>query len=74
MRNITLSAKEELIERARKVANERQTTLNQMFRDWLESLESGDLRSQNYRYLMEKLDREVEVGGRPFSRKEMYEC
>ena len=73
MRNITLSAKAEFIERARKVAEERQTTLNQMFREWLESLGSGDLRSQNYRYLMQKLDQEVEVGGKQFSRKEMYE-
>jgi len=35
LRNITLSAEEELIDRARKKADARKTTLNNEFRVWL---------------------------------------
>ena len=73
MRNITLSAKEESIQRARKLAEQRHTTLNQMFRDWLDNLESKELRSQNYLHLMDSLESEVQVGGHKFSRDEMNE-
>ena len=36
--NITLSAEEELVKKARKYANERNTTLNQIIRDYLAKL------------------------------------
>ena len=36
LKNITLSAEEKLIEIARKKANENHTTLNNIFRQWLE--------------------------------------
>ena len=36
MKNITLSADETLIQRARLVARARETTLNAAFREWLE--------------------------------------
>ncbi|MGJ8632939.1 MAG: hypothetical protein ACSHX7_03395 [Luteolibacter sp.] len=36
MKNITLSADENLIELARKKAREQNTTLNSLFRNWLE--------------------------------------
>lgn len=35
MKNVTLSAEEELIEQARQIARAKHTTLNQAFRDWL---------------------------------------
>ena len=35
MKNITLSADEDLIERARLVAREQRRTLNDVFREWL---------------------------------------
>lgn len=36
MKNITLSADEQLIERARQTAQAQRTTLNAAFREWLE--------------------------------------
>ncbi len=44
MKNITFSADERLIELARDVARNRQATLNQLFRDWLEDLAARDER------------------------------
>ena len=38
MKNITLSAQEELIEKARQVAHGQNSTLNTMFREWLEDV------------------------------------
>ena len=35
MKNITLSADEELIEQARRLAREQKRTLNEAFREWL---------------------------------------
>jgi hypothetical protein len=35
MKNITLSADEDLIERARLIAREQRRTLNEAFREWL---------------------------------------
>lgn len=45
MKNVTFSAKEELIEQARHVAAEQHSTLNEMFREWLENV--AKRRSQN---------------------------
>ncbi len=39
MKNITFSAQEDAIERARKVAKKKQRTLNELFRDWLAELD-----------------------------------
>jgi replicative DNA helicase len=38
--NVTLSIDEEILERARKLASQRGTSVNQMIRDYLESLTS----------------------------------
>ena len=73
MRNITLSASEEVIERARAMAREHHTTLNQMFRDWLQSVDHGSKRIGGYRGFMQRISGRVEVGGRKFSREEMNE-
>jgi hypothetical protein len=38
MKNITFSAQEEAIERARKVAAQNHRTLNELFREWLDDM------------------------------------
>jgi len=69
MKNITLSADEDLIERARSVARARRTSLNSAFREWLTQFTAGtgDLRS--YDSLMRQL-RHIDAGGH-FSREEL---
>jgi hypothetical protein len=69
MKNVTLSAEERLLERARELARRRSTTLNQLFRDWLSELTSEPTRTGRYERLMLRLDR-ARSGGR-FTRDEM---
>lgn len=38
MKNITFSAQEDAIERARKIAQRENRTLNELFREWLENI------------------------------------
>lgn len=73
MKNITLSAREEAIQRGRDVARTRHTTLNELFRNWLEQLGEGELQEQAYRQQMKHLQGRVRVGGRKFTREEMNE-
>lgn len=72
MRNITLSAEDHLIERARQTARSEHRTLNEAFREWLEqyTARSGDVEA--YDRLMERL-RGTVVAGRKFTREEMNE-
>jgi hypothetical protein len=71
MKNITLSADEDLIEQARLVARSQHKTLNAAFREWLLTLaaQSGD--GQEVDALMRRL-RHVKAG-RHFRRDEMNE-
>ena len=71
MKNITLSADEDLIEQARLVARLQRKTLNAAFREWLQAFaaQSGD--GQEVDALMRRL-RHVKAG-RHFSRDEMNE-
>lgn len=73
MKNITLSADEDAIERGREVARNRKTTLNGLFRDWLEQLGEGQLREQAFHQQMNRLEGRVRVGRRKFTREEMNE-
>lgn len=73
MKNITLSAREEAIERGRAVARIRKTTLNGLFRDWLEQLGEGELREQAYHQQMDRMTGRVRVGRRTWTREEMNE-
>jgi hypothetical protein len=73
MRNITLSAREDLIQRARETAREHHTTLNQMFRDWLQTVDLGSSRTSAYRGFMQRVGGQVSVGNRKFTREEMNE-
>ena len=71
MKNITLSADEDLIEKARSVAKRQRRTLNAAFREWLEHYIAGDGDVQSFDALMGEL-RSVNAG-RHFSREEMNE-
>jgi len=71
MRNVTLSAEEELIDRARLVAREQHTTLNEAFREWLTQFTSSNSNVEAFDDLMDRL-RGVNAG-RHFTRDEMNE-
>ena len=72
MKNITLSAPEELIKQVRKNAAAKGTTLNSEFRLWLASqATSGEERLAQYKQLMKRLSRVN--AGRKFTRREMNE-
>jgi hypothetical protein len=70
-KNVTLSADEELIRKAREKAQKEHTTLNAEFRKWLQRFVSADKRAINFEALMESLS--YANSGRSFSRDEMNE-
>ena len=76
MKNITLSADEQLIEAAREKAQNKRTTLNAEFRQWLKRYaqrdEHAEQNVQAYRRLMQKLSG-VSTGGKRFTRDEVNE-
>ncbi len=55
LRNITLSADEYLIQKARKKAQKAQTTLNAQFRQWLENYINIESNAGGYEDLMNQL-------------------
>jgi predicted transcriptional regulator len=71
MKNITLSADEDLIEQARLLAKSQHKTLNALFREWLEQFTSRNGSTQEFEGLMRRL-KHVK-SGRHFSRDEMNE-
>ena len=71
MKNITLSADEELIEQARLVARSQHKTLNAAFREWLLTFTAQSGSSQEVDALMRRL-RHVNAG-RHFGRDELNE-
>ncbi len=71
IRNITLSAEEELIEQAREVARQRKSSLNREFRAWLDRYVGRRDAGQEYEKLMERLDY-VKLHP-PYTREEMNE-
>lgn len=72
MKNITLSADDELIETARRRARSEHTTLNEQFRRWLEAYAQPEQRLQRYDAVMAQLRGKVRVG-RKLTRDEMNE-
>ena len=56
MKNITFSADETLIQRARKRAHQAGTTLNELFREWLGTYAKHDTGSDQYRRLMKQFE------------------
>ena len=71
LKNITLSADEEVIRRARKKAQKENTTINEQFRLWLNRFINSDMRLNDYDALMKKLS--YASSGKKFSRDEMNE-
>lgn len=73
MKNITLSADENLIEAARKRAHAEHTTLNEQFRHWLEGYARRREKADEAMQALAELRTRVRSGGRKFSREEMNE-
>jgi len=71
MKNITLSAEEDLIEQARLVAKSQRKTLNAAFREWLQQFTRQSGSAQEFDSLMKRLKRVK--AGRRFTRDEMNE-
>jgi len=71
MKNVTLSADENLIEQARLIAKSQHKTLNAIFREWLEQFTARNGSVQEFEALMQRL-KHVKAGRR-FRRDEMNE-
>jgi len=70
MKNITFSADEDLIERARELARAQKRTLNEAFREWLvQFTEAGSV--EEFDSLMKRLEH-VRLNG-PYTRDELNE-
>ena len=73
MKNITLSADEELIEAARDRARAEKTTLNEQFRLWLADYARREQQAERAMAVVRELQGKVRTGGRKFTREEMNE-
>ena len=73
MRNITLSADEELIEAARDRARAEHTTLNEVFRRWLADYVQRQRGADDALALIDRITSYAGSGGRKFNRDEMNE-
>ena len=72
MKNITLSADENLIEAARRRATEDRTTLNAQFRLWLENYARSEWQAEQAMSVVRELRGKLRVG-RKLTREEMNE-
>ena len=71
LKNITLSAEESLIKKAREKAEKEHSTLNESFRQWLKQFVSSENRIAEYESLMSEIT--YAKPGRRFTRDEMNE-
>ncbi len=71
MKNVTLSADDDLIEKARAIARAQRKTLNTAFREWLVQFTASEGDARNFEALMKNL-RHIRAG-RHFTREEMNE-
>jgi hypothetical protein len=71
MKNVTFSADEALIEQARAEARAQKTTLNALFREWLEDIAQRDARRERVDAVFEEMARYN--AGNKFTREEMNE-
>lgn len=71
IKNITLSAEEKLIKKAREKAKKENTSLNAKFRKWLEEYTETKDRLKTFDRLMKKMSY-ADSGGK-FTREEMNE-
>jgi hypothetical protein len=70
-KNVTLSADEALIRQAQRRAASENTTLNELFQEWLIRYVAQPAAAEQYTLLMARLDR-IQAGDK-FSREEMNE-
>ena len=73
MKNITLSADENLIETARQRAANEHTTLNEQFRRWLADYVGREQQAEAAAATLAALRGSLFTGGRRFTRDEMNE-
>ncbi len=73
MKNITLSADEKLIEKARAKARSEQTTLNEQFRQWLTTYVGRQQQADAAMTTIKELQSKYSTNGQRFSREEMNE-
>ena len=73
MKNITLSADEDLISAARQRAAAEHTTLNEQFRLWLEEYVRRKQQADAAMETIKALQSRISTGGRKFTRDEMNE-
>jgi len=71
IKNITMSAEDLLIERARKKARQEHKSLNELFRQWLSNYAAREDRGKAYRDLMKRLS--YVKSGKRFTRDELNE-
>jgi len=71
MKNLTFSADEDLIEKARLIARSQRRSLNAAFREWLEQFTASEGDAESFDALMKNL-RNVDAGGH-FTRDELNE-
>jgi len=71
LKNITLSAEEQLIRKAREKARREHTTLNARFRRWLKQYVNAERSLRDYDTLMKSLS--YAKPGKSFTRDEMNE-
>lgn len=73
MKNITLSADDQLIEAARARARAENTTLNEQFRRWLADYVDRRKQAEEAMTVIHELQDKVRTGGKKFTRDEMNE-
>ncbi len=73
MKNITLSADENLIEAARRRAVAEHTTLNEQFRLWLLKYAQHKQQADTAMVTINRLRKHISTKGRKFTRDEMNE-
>lgn len=71
MKNVTLSADDDLIEKARSTARAQRRTLNDAFREWLVQFTASQGDAQKFDALMQRM-RHIRAGGH-YTRDEMNE-
>jgi hypothetical protein len=71
-KNITFTADDTLIDEAREAARNENTTLNELFRQWLTQY-AQERRAQRALKTMERIGSYASSGGRKFGREEMNE-
>ena len=71
LKNITISAEEKLIQKAREKARKEQTTLNENIRKWLKQYVDSGSTSKNFDELMNSFS--YASPGKSFSKEEMNE-